>query len=62
MRRTEPNLCEDRTDYELFGEQYLGLALRSLYEDTLSEPLPEIFRILLEQLAVEEQLRSEARG
>ncbi len=49
MRRTEPNLCEDRTDHELFGEQYLGLALRSFYEDTVSEPLPETFRILLER-------------
>ncbi len=61
MRRTESNVYRDNnTRDESFDEQHLGLALRSFYEDTVTEPLPESFRLLLEQLDAEEQLRSEA--
>lgn len=62
MRRIQPNLVEEGARGELHIQQQLGLALDSLYRNMVAEPLPERFRLLLEQLDAEEQLRSGAPG
>jgi hypothetical protein len=44
---------------ELIVQQHVGSALRSLYEDTVIQPLPDNILMLLKILEATEQRRSE---
>jgi hypothetical protein len=53
---TAPDIAdEDR----LLVQQHVGSALRCMYENTISEPLPDRMMALLEDLAVQESRRGQ---
>jgi hypothetical protein len=45
---------------ELLVQQHVGSALRSLYDDTVTQPLPDNILMLLKILEATEQRRSES--